>query len=543
VRNDEQTNDRLVLSAEGTVGAWDYRVGLNYGHSTRDTRFGSGYILYSKAQEGFTKGILNPFGLQDAEGLAYLKSIELNDYTYRYNEAFNQSVDATLTHELMELGGGPLTMAIGGELRRDIAKVRAAPTDYIATQANGSLAIDAFGTVTKHDIVGEAPTGVNRRLKRDISSAVLELDAPVTKMLTFNAAVRSDTYSDLKTTTVNPKLSVRFQPISQVVLRASANTGFRAPSIMDIQNPTPEVRTLVMDDPVLCPSATPTIADSGTPVAGRERSTVCNVLTNYWTKSPDNSHLKPEKSKGFTFGGAFEPIRDMMVTVDYWGIRIDDVLGGLAIAEVQQQPVKYAEAMVRKADGTLNYIIASQTNRGMVDIRGIDLSANYKFPASSWGTFSVQLDGTYYDQYNFTTEKGGEVLSNVGIISGDGRYGGSTVNLGVATLPQINFRWKHTAALAWRQGPWTAQVSQRYNTGVTDQTPRPGSTYTEVKSYSQYGLTVGYAGIKNLKLGLAVNNITDVNPMVTANTTYNGYITSAADVLGRAYKVTAEYSF
>ena len=39
---------------------FDYRLGLNYGRSLRDTRAGGGYILYSKAQEGVTKGILNP---------------------------------------------------------------------------------------------------------------------------------------------------------------------------------------------------------------------------------------------------------------------------------------------------------------------------------------------------------------------------------------------------------------------------------------------------------------------------------------------------
>jgi iron complex outermembrane receptor protein len=65
-----------VLSAEGEVMGWDYRVGLNYGQAKRDTRVGEGYILYSKAQEGFDKGILNPFGLQDAAGAEYLRSIQ-----------------------------------------------------------------------------------------------------------------------------------------------------------------------------------------------------------------------------------------------------------------------------------------------------------------------------------------------------------------------------------------------------------------------------------------------------------------------------------
>jgi iron complex outermembrane receptor protein len=54
---------------------------------------------------------------------------------------------------------------------------------------------------------------------------------------------------------------------------------------------------------------------------------------------------------------------------------------------------------------------------------------------------------------------------------------------------------------------------------------------------------MSYSGIKGLKLGLAVNNFTNATPPITANNLYVGYITSMADVLGRAYKVTADYSF
>ncbi|MFN3302526.1 MAG: TonB-dependent receptor domain-containing protein [Roseateles sp.] len=535
-RNDQQLNDRLVLSAEGSVWNWDYRVGLNYGHSTRNTRTGGGYILYSKAQEGFTKGILNPFGPQDAAGLEYLRSIELRDYVYRKNEAYNKSVDATLTRELVELGGGPLTLAVTGELRRDEAKVSAAPMDYVS-------AVSSAGVVTKDDIVGENPTGVAAKLHRNIKSAVIELDAPLTKMWSINGAVRSDTYSDLKTTTVNPKLSLRFQPTAEVMLRASANTGFRAPSIMDIQNPTPEVRTVAMDDPVLCPSPTPTIAGTGTAVAsfvGRE-SLVCNVQTDYWTKSPDNSHLKPEKSKGWSFGGAFEPLPGLLVTADYWSIRITDVLGAVTLAEVQSAPSKYAANILRKADGTIDHILASQANRGDMNMRGLDIAATYQLKAGAFGTFNFKLDGTYYDKYSFSVEKGGQMYDNVGILTGDGKFTGP--NAGLATMQQIVYRWKHTAAVAWRLGHWSTQLSQRYNSGLTDLTPRAGSSYTDVKAYKQYNLSASYSGFKSLKLSFGINNLTNVYPVLTANTTYQGYLTSNADILGRAYRFTAEYSF
>lgn len=543
-RNDEQTNDRLVLSAEGQVLGWDYRVGANHGVATRDTRVGGGYIQYSKVQEGFNNGTLNPFGLQDEAGAAYLRSIEVNDYTYRLNKAYNRSVDATFSRSMMSLAGGDLILAMSGELRRDSARTFNAPLDYVLKKADGSYNIDAAGNVVQSDLVGETPVGVAKRLRRDISSLVMEVDAPLTRTFLLNGAVRADHYKDLKQTTVNPKLAARWEPVKELVMRASVSTGFRAPSIMDIQNPTPEVRTLVMDDPVLCPSAQPTVAGTGTPVAGYTADQVCNVLTSYWTKSPDNDFLKPEKSRGFSYGVAFEPVKNLAVTVDYWGIKLRDVLGALTIAEVQQNPAKYAEYIMRDDSGIINHIVASQANRGQTRIRGADLSVAYRFPTTTYGTIDARLDGTWYHKYEFQSEQDGPWLENVGIISNDGRYGAAGPNSGLAGLPQINPRWKHAASVTYTNGSWGATLSQRYQTGLTDITPRTGATLTEVDSYTQWNLNLRYKGIKNTTISMGVNNLTNEWPPLTANSTYSGgYLTSVADMLGRVYRVSMEYKF
>jgi iron complex outermembrane receptor protein len=543
-RNDEQGNDRIVLSAEGEVLGWDYRAGLNYGRSKRDTRVGEGYILYSKAQEGFDKGILNPFGPQDAAGVEYLRSIQAEDYTYRLNKAFNKSVDLTVTKPVWELGGGDLVVAISGELREDSARTFNAPLDYVLKRADGSYAIDASGNVTQTDLVGEVPQGVAKKLKRKISSLVFEADAPITRTFTVNGSVRADHYDDLKQTTVNPALATRWTPNDKLLVRASVSSGFRAPSIMDIQNPTPEVRTLVMDDPVLCRSSQPLVAGTGTPSAGYTADQVCNVQTTYWTKSPNNSFLKPEKSRGFNVGFGLEPIKNLSLTLDYWGLKLKDVLGAVSIAEIQQNPGKYETFINRKADGTIDYIVASQANRGQTRIRGADLSASYRFPKTSVGTFDAKLDATWYHKYEFQSERGGVWSSNVGIITNDGRFGSAGPNAGLAGMPQVNPRWKYTAAITHSYGDWKTTLSQRFNTGLTDLTPRAGSTMTEVDSYSQFNVNVRYTGIKNTTVQFGVNNITEEWPPITANTIYSGgYLTSLADMMGRVYRVSVEYKF
>ncbi|PWF55747.1 TonB-dependent receptor domain-containing protein [Massilia glaciei] len=543
-RNDGQTNERIVLTADGSVMGWDYRTGINYGRSERDTRVGEGYLLYTKAQEGFDQGILNPFGPQDEAGVKYLESIEANDYTYRLNKAYNQSVDLTLTRPIWTLGGGDVVLAVSGELRRDSARTFDAPLDHVLLKPDGSYNISESGVVVKSDLVGETPQGVAKKLRRDISSLMLELDAPITQTLLVNAGVRADRYKDLDQTTVNPKLAVRWQPTPSLVLRSSLSTGFRAPSIMDIQNPTPEVRTQLMDDPVLCPSTQPTVPGTGTPATGYTTEQVCNVLTSYWTKSPNNTFLKPEKSRGFSYGVAFEPLKNLSVTVDYWGLHLRDVLGAVAIAEIQQNPVKYGDNFVRNADGTIGHIVASQANRGQTRIRGADLSVRYTFPKTSFGKFDAKLDGTWYHKYEFQGEKDGAWLENVGIMTNDGRYGGAGPNSGLSGLAQINPRWKHTASVGYSHGDWRGTLSQRYSSGLTDLTPRTGSSLTKIDAYSQFNVNVKYSGIKNTTLSAGINNITEEFPPLTANSLYSGgYITSLADMMGRVFRVSVEYKF
>jgi iron complex outermembrane receptor protein len=54
---------------------------------------------------------------------------------------------------------------------------------------------------------------------------------------------------------------------------------------------------------------------------------------------------------------------------------------------------------------------------------------------------------------------------------------------------------------------------------------------------------VKYSGFKNIKLSLGVSNLLDKEPPLTNHTAYRGYLTSVADVLGRAYVLTGEYRF
>ena len=103
---------------------------------------------------------------------------------------------------------------------------------------------------------------------RKVYAAFVELNMPVLKNLEINVAARYDKYSDFGDT-FNPKIGIRYQPTPQLVLRGSANTGFRAPTLYEIHQPASLTFTSdSYDDPLLCPG--------GAAVPGASAGVVCD---------------------------------------------------------------------------------------------------------------------------------------------------------------------------------------------------------------------------------------------------------------------------
>ena len=553
IRDDNHSNERLVVGLEGAVAGWDYRGGVNFGRSQRDTKAGSGWLsvtglasVQGTATTLFLDPKLNPFGLQNADGMALLKAASIDGRTLRLHKAENTSLDATFTREVMKLSGGAMSLALGGEVRRDTWQAIGLSDNDPAAVLNKQ--VNLLGGDSQ---ASGANSTTSTKISRDISSLFAEVDAPVLKDLTLNASVRADKYSDLGESTVNPKLSLRWQPVKNLVLRGSANTGYRAPSLPEIYTKETE-RTLIptFNDPLLCPG--------GVAKPGYATELVCS-LTNYYqiTKVPNNAGVKSETSKSWTLGFAFEPIKDLTVTADYWRTQINNVIGNRAIDFLLANPTIYPNLFQRNADGTLgtpnalgtkDAVINTPSNVGAMRGSGIDVSLKFAAPRQSWGQLSTGIDVAYLTGWDAKSEgvNGGDWVSALG-------YYNDVVpvnpNAGLSNATRgLNNRWRHTAQITWQHTDWLAQLSQRYQSAIHDQnlpaTTGAGTTGPrDVEAYSQYNLMVKYSGVKNLGLSLGVSNLFNAQPPLTNHNAYKGYLTSISDVLGRAYMVTAEYKF
>lgn len=502
---------RLTLDDEGHLGAWDYKASFwSALYSTR-TSFRSGFVNSYDLLAGVTNGVLNPFGLQDQAGKDYLSSISTNGQTANAGLTRMNGIDLSGSRELMALPGGPISLAVGASAYHDFS--------YNSIPASVALSGGQTGNTA----------ATNQSASRNVTAAYAELDFPITKELDVDVAVRTDHYSDFGSTT-NPKASFRYKPASWVMLRGSAGTGFRAPTLAEryfgATNGPTGITSTTYNDPVLCPGGSPGATIGGTALPGYNPSTVCNARQPINTGA--NPQVGPERSKTFNLGVVFTPTRSLLVSVDYFRVELRDSIGQLTQPTLFQNPA-YANLFVRDAKGNLLYIDDRLTNMGGVRTDGIDLTTTYNFPKSQWGQFGVQLDGTYVHEFETQVDRNGPWISSVN------KFGPLDPNV-------MNFRWKYGASAKWisANGNWTSTVNQQYKQSFEDR--NSGTAYHVIDQYTVYNWTMQYNGFKQWSLMVGVNNLFDRDPPA-ANYRGEGYSSGEASPVGRVYRARATYTF
>ena len=491
--------DRLLLALEGELAGWDYQGALVRSVSKSSEDFTGGYVQDASFAAGVMNGILNPFGEQNAAGKDYLASTALRGEVQNA-KVTTTGIDVKASRELMQLAGGPLALALGAELRREKAQFNV--NREIAGQASSS---GLSGSLSKN---GE----------RDIEAVFGELNLPLVKNLEVQLAARFDHYSDAGSTT-NPKIGLRYQASDRLVLRGSASTGFRAPTLFEKNAPPSRNDTNdSYDDPILCPG--------GVPQPGANPLRDCDL--QQYKLQGGNENLKPEKSKTFAFGVVFEPVKEVTLAVDYWNIRLKDKISSLPEQSIFGNYEKYQALFLRNPDGSPYAILDLNDNLGKVKTDGVDVSLNASLWRGAYGEVSLAVDGTWIHQYDYQNERDGAFIHNVG------RYADNNPV----------FRWKHTAALNWRLGRWGATVSQAFKSGYTDQNSVEAPYRHDVSSYSLLNLSGSYA-VQGWLLTAGVKNLFDREPPFSNQGTLfqKGYDPRYTDPVGRAWYLRGNYTF
>jgi iron complex outermembrane recepter protein len=508
-REIETTTDsfRVLAGLDGSIGRWDYKFGILTGQSQADSVLGGGYYFTDGLIAALASGRLNPWSLdrsQPADGLALLQSASARGEKLFGGKATLLQVDGTISGELFKWAPGSILGALGVDFRQE---------SYVF----------ADGSKTTRPIFSAPFDADFNKVKRDIVAVTAEAIVPLAKGLEATLAVRHDNYSDFGGTT-NPKVSLRYQPTNQLVLRGSYGTGFRAPSFFQVYGSNTGEAPIPgnIADPVLCP------LNPGNPV-------FCAIRPN--ARQGANPDLNPETSKQWAIGAVFSPIKNFTATMDLWEIKRKDLIYELTPQQVVANFQTFPNNFIRAADGTLTgpgaYIQAGYVNADGDITRGIDLNLQYAMPIGR-GRLVTTLDGTYIDSHReriFVTDEYTEFA---------GQW--STGNI----FP----RWKHSLNFNYTQGVWGATLTHRYTHSYFDELPYgppPPGFVEKVKAYSTFDIGLSYTGIKNLTLRGGIKNVADTDPPFTAHN-YDfapgaGWDPRVADPRGRAYTLSATYKF
>lgn len=462
----ERTNDVYRASA-GLNGSfadrWNWRI---EGVAARDdlTLVQHGLINIAALRTAINTGsynFVNPSQNSDTVRAALAPDKRTPSYSSLY------SLDASVSGELAQLSGGPLQLAVGGQVRREKLVNR-----------NQNQALDTYGLTTS-SAFGQ----------HTVWAAFGELDAPLFESLDVNLSGRYDHYSE-GYGRFSPKIGAKFAPIRQLAIRGTYSQGFRAPTFAEA-GPLSQYAGFVTTNPPgsFC-------AQHG----GANNAGTCGTGGNPYNFAysvgrgfAGNPNLKPEKSRSFTAGAIFQPVRWFSATVDYYNIRKTDLvangpLSGAAInAYYSVSGNTYPSAAAAAAAGCaavaavgagyscnlidgvdplfpnalprVLIVNAPFVNVNSDETEGLDFSATANFPIGG-AKFTSRVEGTYVIRYDRDTASGVQKFA--------GTLGPYDLSSGNGT-PRFRGNWQNTIDLGDYALSATAYYVGRIKEVATDQ--------------------------------------------------------------------------
>ncbi len=502
--DDHAKMSHLVLGFRGTVKGYDYDVAYTHNSSNVSEDTISGY----QSQLALVKllsnnNAFNPWAATQSPALA--QQIYATNYVGNMinSTLSNDSLNARISGDLYQLPAGMATIAVGASL-----------TDE-------KLDLNPSAAYQSGDISGYGGQTLPLSASRNSSAIFAEVNAPLLKSLEADLAVRSDRYPNA--TATNPKVSLRYHPLQQLLVRASYGRGFREAALPELNNP----QTL---------GTSATFTDPKTGTNGQ-----FNVLTG------GNPNLKPEKSEQSSLGFVIDPVPGASIAIDYWKINVNNLVTTLnpefIVDQAQTNPA-YAGLVQRDAVGNITQITSTNLNAGSLKTEGIDLDARWTIAkTANYGTFGTRLNGTYTTKYDMTLPDGTVQQSVARTIGADGSPLNAVSNGGII------FRWKHQLAFDWKYHDVGVNLTQNFQSGYYDAARADSATGTDavhVGAFSTWDTQVSYTGIKNLTLRVGVKNLFNRQPpeVVTLGTYFQaGYDPTYYDAHGATGYVSASYKF
>jgi len=426
------------------------------------------------------------------------------------------AIEAIVTGELWEMGGGATGLAIGTQYRRQTLDFGVDPI-----QKDGGL--------------GFAPQVVSDWSSTRTTEAVFaELVMFPTDTFELGFAAR---YEDTNgQSSVEPKASFLWTPSDNLFVRGSAGSSFRLPT---------EFQSF------------------GIGAAGTTVREIGGEVTQARAIAAGNSDLSPEESDNWTLGITWDVNDNLTLEANYWSydftslvaqIDPDDVLvADIADGFVDDprnaifpgRPNEVCEITGRWAGVAsgdplpagcitgldFSLFTSSFANQTAVETSGLDYSILYDFDLMG-GNAGLRLQGTYVDEYIGINQAGARIDA-IGT-DGDGVNG-----VGANAQNRVNF--VATYARDNHSLRWTSRYADGIENAFPD-LPNEANTSEGSATFHDFLYTYTMPGASQSSVTLAILNVGDKEPPLLANSLTTDR-SQLFDPRGRMYRLSYNMSF
>ena len=333
-------------------------------------------------------------------------------------------VQANVSGSLFELPAGPLGIALGVEYRKEESS---SDNDALTNQGlnAGNVLPDTSGEFDVKEVYGE------------VRVPILS-DTPFFELLEIGAAGRISDYSTIGTVYTYSGTAT-WQPIEDVRLRGTYARAVRAPNVGELFAGLSQTFPSGLTDP--CNG----IGASGDGALGdncrADPGVAANIAANgtFTLNQADiqgisgfnggNPDLFEETSDSYTAGLVVNPrsintLRNLTLTVDYYNIKIEDVIAGFPRQFTLDQCYRqgndtFCDLITRRpnatavnSSGSIDLINALQVNAAILETEGIDATANFFFPFGAFGEdgrINMRVAYTHTFNLDYTPIQDGDV--------------------------------------------------------------------------------------------------------------------------------------
>ena len=471
----------------------------------------------------------------------------------------SSTINFNITGDLFDMPAGPVGFAGVVEGVRQTTLLESDPR---------TNPLRAYDEQTVYNLVSSGRTDGSR----DRYAMGAEFRVPLLNSLTANIAARYDKYDDITAVddAVTYNFGLEWRPISQLLLRGSYATSFKAPDMQLVYAEGAASYSTILDV-YSCRSGAGLGQETdanGNPIP---RTTAdCNVAgdrTIYQAQSTiaGNPGLKEEEGTSYGAGIVWDIIDGMSLSVDYWRIKLEDAasqLGSSYLLDVEaacrlggfenpNRPMPSAEVCANvlglitrtnapgtTLDGRIERINTAYINTSMQDISGIDANYRYRLNTDRWGTFRFEAN------YSVTLTNKYQELPEDELID-------------YRDLPPVYFypeRSRARASGSWDKGDWSTTLYATRLGSAWSAQERDGC-FSGNNSHVCYGTKlapfitwngqIGKRFGENVLAQFTVVNLFNkqyrYDPGQSGYPYYNPWI--GADPLGRRYYLSLNYSF